>query len=324
MAWKHPEVLWGLPALAAMAALYLRVSLRAPRRGAVAFPLWLVADAAAHAARVRRHLAAALLLLTLAAAIIGAAGPIVAWPAPTGWPIVLIIDVSRSMEEHDILPSRIEATKTAALAFVDGLPRSTRAALVSFGNYATLVVPLTTDRDRLREGIRNLHTQLRTQLGTGLMEGVQAVTGEGANGASGALPPVSPSPPLRDQPRAIAVLMSDGRASDGVPPLEAAAEARRRGVRVYTVGVGTTADPSQLRSGYWGVLDELTLRAIAEETGGRYFHASAADRLREVYREIARTVAWQRRPTEVAAIVAGLTMLLLVASVAVRTRLYLP
>jgi Ca-activated chloride channel family protein len=116
--------------------------------------------------------------------------------------------------------------------------------------------------------------------------------------------------------------MSDGRASDGVPPLEAAAEARRRGVRVYTVGVGTTTDPSRLRSGYWGVLDEPTLRAIADETGGVYYHASAAHRLREIYRGLARSIGWQRRPTDAAALAASLAMILLIASVVARARFY--
>jgi len=225
---------------------------------------------------------------------------------------VLIIDVSRSMEENDIKPSRIEASKTAALEFVDRLPRETQAALVSFGNYATLVVPLTADRERLREGIRNLTTQLRTQLGTGLMEGVRAVAGEG-----NAAPPGGTSP-LAGQPVAFAVLLSDGRVSDGVPPLEAAQEARRRGVRVYTVGVGTFADPRTFRSGYYGVLDEPTLRAVSAETGGEYFRASETGQLRRIYRDLARRVGWEKRPTEVSSMVGAVALGLLVGSVLLR------
>lgn len=218
------------------------------------------------------------------------------------------------MEESDIPPSRIEAAKAAALEFVAKIPLPTNVALVSFGNYATVVVPLTQDRARLRDGIRNLRTQLRTRLGDGLMEGVREVTGEGnATSGPGAWP-------LPRSPRAFAVLLSDGRASDGVPPMEAAQEARRRGVRVYTVGVGTATDPANLRSGYWGVLDEPTLRAIAAETGGEYFHASEAGRLREVYRHLARTVGWERHPQEVTAVAGVAAMVLLVASLVLRAR----
>jgi Ca-activated chloride channel family protein len=256
--------------------------------------------------------------------------------------VVLIIDISRSMEENDITPTRLEAAKAAALAFMDHLPRASRAALVTFGNFASVVVPLTDDRARMREGIRSLTTQLRTQLGNGLVEGVRAVLGEGPAPAAppGSASPSAPpwpspgapapytSPPVgvgppggtasSASPRAIAILLSDGRASDGIPPLEAAAEARRRGVRVYTVGVGTAADPSTLRSGYWGVLDEPTLRAVAAATGGEYFHAGAADRLRRIYRDLARRVGWERRPTEASALAGAAALVLLVVAAAMR------
>jgi Ca-activated chloride channel family protein len=186
-------------------------------------------------------------------------------------------------------------------------------------------VPLTSDKNRLRDSIRNLQTELRTQLGTGLVAAVRAVTGEVGPMGPGVSPPGPvPVEPGRspDRPRAIAILLSDGRASDGVPPMEAAEEARRHGVRVYTVGVATTKDPTRLRSGYWGILDDDTLKAIADATGGRYYHAGAIDRLREIYRELARTGAWERRPTEVTAVAGGLALAALVGSVVVRHALY--
>lgn len=316
MAWKHPALLWLLLALGGLIAAYLSTFKRIRTRGAVRFPTWAASEAAVHAGRIRQHLPAGIFMLAVAAALVGAAGPMVPWPVPTGKPVVLIIDVSRSMEETDIPPSRIEASKTAALEFARRLPRSSRLALVSFGNYATLVVPLTPDRARVRDGISSLTTQLRTQLGTGLMEGVRAVTGEGGAG----LPP--PSAP-GSHAVAVAVLLSDGRASDGVPPPEAAEEARGRGVRVYTVGVGTAADPRTFRSGYWGVLDEPTLQAIADRTGGRYFRAASSGKLSEIYRDLAQTIGWERRPTEATAVLGAVAMVLLVAAVLLQYRTYL-
>jgi Ca-activated chloride channel family protein len=328
--WTYPALLWGLAVIAALIALYARALRRPPRHGPVAYPLGVVAEAAARAGRARRHLAAALFLAALAAIVVGAARPVVPWPAPTGHPVAVIIDVSRSMEETDIRPTRIEAARAAALAFVDGLPRASKVTLVTFGSQVTVVVPLTDDRPRLREAIGNLRTQLRTQLGTGLWEGLNAVLGEtSAPPPSSWLSPFPPSggpdprapgaaPPPPGRPRAFAVLLSDGRASDGVPPLEAAAEARRRGVRVYTVGVGTDTDPAFLRSGYFGVLDEPTLRAIADITGGEYFRADEAGRLGTIYRHLAATIGWERRPTEVAAVFGGLALVLLFVSVILR------
>ncbi len=214
------------------------------------------------------------------------------------------------MEETDIAPTRIEAAKAAGIEFARRLPRASRMALVTFGNFATLVVPLTVDREQVIDGISALTTQLRTQLGTGLVEGVRAVTGEGELLPAGGF-------------RAVAVLLSDGRASDGVPPADAAQQAKDRGVRVYTVGLGTAADPSTFRSGYYGVLDEPTLRMIADETGGRYYRAHEAGRLHEIYRDLARIIGWTREPTEVSALAAAAALLLLTAAVLLRFR-YMP
>jgi len=314
MTFLWPDALAGLLVAAVLAGGYARAAFRSSTEPVAHSQTPLLAAAAAAGCRVCRHVPAALFLLALAALVIALARPVVPWPAARGWPIALVIDVSRSMEETDIPPTRITAAKTAAADFVRGLPRSTPAAVVTFGNYASVVVPLTTERDRLLAGIMNLSTQLRTQLGDGLVEGVRLLTGEAAAGAA-----ATPSP----EPRAVVILLSDGRASDGIPPLEAAQQARERGVRVYTVGMGTAGDPTQFRSGYWGVLDEPTLRAMADETGGQYFHAGSAGRLREVYRELARIVGWTRAPQEVSALAAVGAFLLMAAAVALRLR-FLP
>src|SRR3972149_5522320 len=89
------------------------------------------------------------------------------------------------------------------------------------------------------------------------------------------------------------------------------------------VGVATAGAPTQLRSGYWGVWDEPTLRGMADETGGQYFHAGSAGRLREVYRELARIVGWTRAPQEVSALAAVGAFLLMAAAGALRLR-FLP
>ena len=309
MAWRHPQLLW-LTALAGGLVLAYAAALRVRRRP---YPVRFHADPLRQAVRAagrRRHLPTALFSSGLLIALLGAAGPLMPLPSTTGTPVVLIIDISRSMEETDIAPTRIEAAKAAGAEFARRLPRASRVALVTFGNFTSTVVPLTTDRSRVIEGIRNLTTQLRTQLGTGLVEGVRIVTGEGDR-----LPP-APAVGFR----AVAVLLSDGRASDGVPPAEAAEYARSRGVRVYTVGLGTDADPSTFRSGYYGVLDEPTLRMIADETGGGYYRAEEARRLHEIYRELARVIGWTRTPTDISALGAAAALVLLTAAVILRFR----
>jgi Ca-activated chloride channel family protein len=310
VAWRHPQLLW-LTALAGSLVLAYAAALRSRRRP---YPVRFHADPLRQAVRAagrRRHLPTALFSSGLLIALLGAAGPLMPLPKATGHPVVLIIDISRSMEENDIAPSRIEAAKAAGAEFARRLPRASRVALVTFGNFASVVVPLTGDRGRLIEGIENLSTQLRTQLGTGLVEGVRAVTGEGE------------LPPLATGFRAVVVLLSDGRASDGIPPPEAARYARDRGVRVYTVGLGTNADPSTFRSGYYGVLDEPTLRQIADETGGKYFRAEEAGQLREIYRDLAGVIGWTRTPTDISALSAAAALILLIAALLVRFQ-YIP
>jgi len=228
--WKYPLLLW-LTALPLLLAAAYAVLLRRPkRRLAVRFPAHPLAEAAAQRVSPRRYVAPALFAGAATAALVAAAGPIVPLRTPTGHPVVLIIDVSRSMEETDIAPTRIEAARAAAREFVRHLPRQSRVALVTFGNYASVVVPLTERREVMQDAIIALRTQLRTQLGPGLLEGVRAVTGEGP------APPLAPGLPFR----AVAILLSDGRASDGIAPEEAAQEARRRGVRVFTDHPGGT------------------------------------------------------------------------------------
>lgn len=310
MTWQHPQFLW-LTALAGGLVLAYTVALRVQRRP---HPVRFHTDplrAALPARGGRRHLPTALFSSGVLIALLGAAGPTMVLPAPTGSSVVLIIDVSRSMEESDIYPTRFVAAKSAGIEFARRLPRASRMALVTFGNFASIVVPLTSDRQRLIDGIDNLSTQLRTQLGTGLVEGIKAITGEGD------------LPPPAGGVRGVAVLLTDGRASDGVPPEEAARQAKARGIRVYTVGLGTAADPSTFRSGYYGVLDEPTLRMIADLTGGRYYRAEEAGRLHETYRELARVIGWMHAPTDVSAIASAAALTLLIAAVVLRFR-YVP
>ncbi|HLA24298.1 MAG TPA: VWA domain-containing protein, partial [bacterium] len=135
MAWRHPQLLW-LTALVGGLALAYAAALRSRRRP---YPVRFHADplgrAAALADRRRRHLPTALFSSGVLIALLGAAGPMMFLPTTTGHPVVLIIDISRSMEETDIAPTRIEAAKAAGVEFARRLPRASRVALVTFGNF---------------------------------------------------------------------------------------------------------------------------------------------------------------------------------------------
>jgi len=303
-----PGFLWGLVGLPALVLLYLRL-LRREARFPVAYSTGALLAAAQRRAGWRRHLGAGLLLLGVGAVVIALARPLLPVPVPADRSaIVLAIDISGSMRSEDIAPNRLAAAEAAAKAFIDAVPGRIRIGLVVFAGFASLLSPPTTDHRRLHALIDGLGTARRTAIGEGLLEAVAALPGRARPTADGALPP-----PAGPRPPGIVVLLSDGRSNAGIDPLSAAEIARRQEVKVYTVGVGDRAN----RAFGWtigGPLDEETLQAVAAITGGAYRHASSADALHSVYRNLAREIGWERRPTEVSAIAAAGAALLLVAA----------
>src|SRR5437867_656357 len=221
------------------------------------------------------------------------------------------MDVSGSMRSTDIAPSRLEAAKSSAKAFLRSLPTSVRVGFVAFAGYAGLLAPPGTDHARIEALIDGVSTARRTAIGDGLLEAVAALPGRVRPDPNGTLP-AAPALPL---PPGMIVLLSDGRSNAGMDPLKAAAIAAQQQVTVYTVGVGQRVTPDNTWT-IGGTLDEETLQTIASLTGGTYYHASSAQGLRDVYRKLARSLGWERRPTEVSAAFAGITALLLTAALA--------
>lgn len=310
MAFRWPWVLWGLPVLAAGVVAYFRL-LRRPAGHSVLLSAVSHTRPALRGAR-GRHLAAFLVAAATLVALVATARPVAPLPVPTTQSaIVLAIDISGSMRSTDIAPSRLEAAKAAAREFVQRLPRGVPVGLVAFAGYAALLAHPGDDRGRLIALIDGLGTGRRTAIGEGLLEAVAALPGR-----SRPLPGQPWTPPAGPFPPAVVILLTDGRNNAGTDPLEAAAIAARQQVTVYTVGVGEpTPGPGAWTLG--GGIDEETLQAIAAATGGAYYHASSASQLRDVYRRLARSVGWERRPTEVGAFLAGLAAVLLAAGLAV-------
>ncbi len=312
LSFMWPTVLWALLLVPFFALIY-RVVLRRRLTHAVPFPDGALAAAAAAAAGpLRRHLAAGLFLIGLAAVIIAAARP----EAPLSVPadrsaIVLAIDVSGSMRSQDVSPNRLAAAQEAARTFIRTVPPGVRVGLVSFAGYATLLVPPGTDRRALSEAIDGLRFIRRTAIGEGLLEAVAALPGRVRPGPDGTLPPLPAGP----RAPGTVILLSDGRSNTGIDAHVAVAAARQQDVSVYTVGVGQPVTPN----GAWtigGPLDEEELQSIAREAGGRYFRATSAQGLREVYRRLARSVGWEKKPQEITGLVGALGGLIVVLAIA--------
>jgi Ca-activated chloride channel homolog len=328
MSFEWTGFLWLLVLIPILVAAYV-LAIRRRQKYAVRYAsLSLVKDAAGRGPGLRRHIPAALFILGLASAIIAVARPSarVILPSEQGT-VILSMDVSGSMRAQDIKPSRMDAVKEAARAFVNKQPRQVRIGIVAFSGTADLVQTPTTDHDRLMDAIGRLHPQLYTAVGSGLLAALDAIFEKNdqtqtdtANSNPAPTSPLFSAPTEEKTPpvppgsytSAVIVLMSDGQSNQGPDPLEAAEKAANQGVRVYTVGVGTKqgAVISWQGFSFRVYLDEATLKAIAARTGGMYYKGGSEDELRRIYETLSTRVMVEKEKTEITAIFAGIAVAL--------------
>ncbi len=277
--------------------------------------LSLVKEALGKGPGIRRHIPPALFLLALAVMIVGLARPqaVVTLPKHEGT-IILTIDVSGSMQADDVKPSRMEAAKDAARAFVQKQPQGVRLAVVSFTDNAFVVQAPTTDRDTVIAAINRLQPQRGTAIGRGLLTSLDAIFETNLSSTIDAPPnarttPVAtPTPlPQGEYAPAIIILLTDGESNVGPEPVEVAREAAKRRVRVYTIGVGT-AEGTILRIQGRSVrtrIDEAGLKRIAELTDGDYYNATNENDLHTIYDKLGSQTVLRTEKTEITVFFTG-------------------
>jgi Ca-activated chloride channel family protein len=307
-----PSALLGLLAIPAVLALLVLGERRRRAQGARFGTPALVAASAPPSRRIRRLLPFALALVALTALIVGVARPRARLSVPGREAIVILaLDTSRSMAATDVQPSRLAAALGAARGFLELAPPGYSIGLVSFSTRASLVLPPTTDRNAARSALDQIRLATGTALGDAIDRSVAA-----------ARPGLSPQQPSRpDAAPTTVVLLSDGEQTSGDrTPLEAAAQAKKLGVPVNTVALGTREAVVEvpLQNGLVERVtvapDTRTLREVARITGGRYAAAPTAARLRQVYRDLGSRIGRKREEREVTAAFAGAgAVLLLVA-----------
>jgi Ca-activated chloride channel family protein len=289
-----------LPVLAVL-GFYLVQAIRR-RQYAVRFTdLSLLASVAPRrAAWWKRHLPAALLLLSLLAMVISLGRPTATQRIPRERAtIMLAIDVSNSMAADDVSPTRLAAAQDGALAFVDRLPARLNLGLVAFDGTATVLVSPTTDRGSVRNAIHDLQLGPGTAIGDAVatsLDSIAAVPG-GGNG--------EPPAPGR------IVLLSDGETTRGVPNSTAAAEAKTRNVPVSTIAYGTQDGVVTIQGQMIGVpVNTDALKQLAQDTGGSSYRAQTGDELRNVYSDIGSSIGYDKRQVEVGRWFVGVGLLL--------------
>lgn len=334
MIFLWPDMLWLLAAVPALVAVYLFL-LRRKKKAALRYAsLNLVKEAMGAGQRFRRHLPPLLFLLALAAMLVAVARPAAIVTLPTQrLTIILAMDVSGSMRARDVEPNRLVAAQEAAKAFVADLPRGVRVGVVSFAGTAALVQPPTHNREDIIAAIDRFQLQRATAIGSGIIVSLATIFPDagidvsdliyGRNAPQGrpldpGRPPekkaFTPVPPGSYASAAI-ILLTDGQRTTGPDSLEAARMAADRGVRVFTVGVGTRNGEVIGFEG-WSFrarLDEETLKAIADLTRGEYFHAGTAMDLKKIYRSLSARLVFEKQHTEITALfsaaAAGLVLL---------------
>jgi Ca-activated chloride channel homolog len=327
MTFLWPENLWLLLALPACIALYVFVLNRKKRVALKYASLGLIKEAAGKGIWWRRHLPPAILLAALGAMIAAIARPAAVITLPTSHEtVILAIDVSGSMRAADVEPTRIAAAQAAARAFIAEQPRSTRIGVVAFAGSAALVQPATSNRSDVLAAIDQLQLQHATAVGSGILVSLKAIFPEGTfevlpprlrNAAAGgsSAPESKPVPPGSYSAAAI-ILLTDGQTTTGPDPVDAARLAAERGVRVFTVGVGTP-DGRIITGEGWSMrvrLDEEPLKTIADLTRSEYFYAGNAIDLKKIYESLTSRLVMEKKETEITALFAAMAALTVLLS----------
>jgi Ca-activated chloride channel family protein len=338
MSFLWPELLWLLALLPLLVALYVWLLARRKKFALRYASLGLVREAIAGTARWRRHVPPALFLLALAALIVATARPMAIVTLPTQQEtIILAMDVSGSMRAKDVEPNRLVASQNAAREFVNQLPLKTRIGVVAFAGTASLVQPATHSREDVLAAIDRFHLQRGTATGSAILVALDALFPDAGIDVSGVIygedhhkqrgrslddarkpeaKEFTPVPPGSYESAAI-ILLTDGQRTTGPDPLKAARMAAERGVRVYTVGVGTVEGDVIGFEGwsFHARLDEATLKSVASMTIAEYFHAGSAVDLKKVYETLNSRLVFEKKQTEVTAIAAAAAgVLMLVAA----------
>jgi Ca-activated chloride channel homolog len=260
-----------------------------------------------------RYLPVAILLVGLAAMIVGVARPHATVSVPREEAtVILAMDVSRSMKAKDVEPTRLDAARAAAEGFLAEVPEKFRVGVVSFATRAAVGVPPTHDRALVEEALDSLSPGEGTAIGDAVALSVRVGQPEQPDEGADEDEEEDVIPP-----RAI-VLVSDGARDGGsVEPAKAAAEAKERGIPVHTVLVGTPAGVVEetLTGGFRRIIrvppSPETLQMLAQATGGEFFTALDDERLSEVYEELGSRLGEREESREVTDVFAAAASVLL-------------
>jgi Ca-activated chloride channel family protein len=324
MSFIWPTMLFSLILIPLLVGIYVLVQQRRKQLSANYGNLGILPGSKGRQPGIRRHVPAVLFLMGLSILAVALARPqaVVALPKQEGT-IILAFDVSGSMAADDIKPTRLDAAKAAAQAFVNKQPLYVQIGVVAFSDNGLSVQVPTNDPGAVLAAINRLAPQSGTSVAQGITTSLNAISV--AN--SGELPGEvysnllqTPSPTPTPVPRgtytpAAIILLSDGENNENPDPLQAAQTAADQGVRIYTVGIGSPSGTTVHINGFslHTQLDENTLKQISQITGGTYYNAQNAQDLLNIYNHLDTQLVNKPEKTELTSIFAGASILLMLA-----------
>jgi len=314
MSFASPFVLvLGVVLLAVIATVYA-VHQRRRARAAQAFSApHLFASVTPRRPGWRRHIPMAAFALAVALLVVAAAKPQTTVAVPVEHAsIMLMTDVSGSMEAQDVKPSRLVAVRRAATTFVDGVPKQVNVGVIAFNQTATVLQSPTTDRIAVKSALQRMQSSGGTATGDAIRAATRILSAPtGLNG--------KPAP-------AAIVLLSDGKSTKGVAPLTAAQEAGRKHIPIYTVALGTAGGTITVPRQGGGTEtrqvppDPATMRQIASASGGQAFAAADEQRLSQVYERLGSQLGRKNEPREISSMFAAAALAFVLAGAALTLR----
>ncbi|HZQ10911.1 MAG TPA: VWA domain-containing protein [Anaerolineae bacterium] len=335
-------LLWSVLLVPILLGVYVWMQRRRRKYALRYASLSLVKPALDNRARWRRYVPPALFFLALTVMLIAFARPVALVRTPRQEGIVILaLDSSISMRAEDMKPNRFEAARAAARAFIEKRGTGAQIGIVTFAANAAIVQMPTDDPEALNSAIDTLFLQRGTAVGSGILTSMDAIAlaTRGVPAAKSIDPSATPEPvpTLPPVPEgtvipAIVILLTDGQNRNGPDPIEAAQTAAQAGVRVYTVGIGSreggTIPGGQGNGGFGNgfgrgfggggfraELDEETLRAIADTTGGKYYYAANETELEKIYANMGLNIVLKLEKVELTAWFTAVAALLLFTAV---------
>ena len=316
MSLGSPWMLLSLALVPVLVLAYVRLVRRRTRRADRLAAEGLVPTSASRRGlRWRRHVPFALFAVALALVCVGLARPTMSFALPQReGTVILAFDVSNSMMATDLQPTRIDAAKAAARAFVEKQPKSIKIGVVAFSDGGLVTQAPTDVRPDVLAAIDRLAPQGATSLGQGIFTALNAIAGKPISADLTNLDSDASNVDIGYYSSAAIVLLSDGQNTASPDPLEVAKLASVAGVHSYPIGIGSPQGTVVKVKGFneATALDEQSLKDIASVTNGTYFNAQDTEALNNIYKKIDLKLATDGKKTEVTGLVTGISAFLLV------------